>query len=116
METAFETGIKGEAAAEAYLAGRGYEILRKRHKCREGEADIIALSGGVLVAVEVKARKGSLGEDDIVSAKQKKRVMAALLDFVSANPEFVSHPMRIDFIFVARDGVPLHIEDAWREE
>lgn len=47
-------GDVGEKAAVAHLEGKGYEIVGRKYKYRNGELDIIARHGTVLVFVEVK--------------------------------------------------------------
>lgn len=53
-----ELGRAGEERAAAYLIGRGYEILDRNWRCREGEIDIVAAQDGRLAVVEVKTRAG----------------------------------------------------------
>lgn len=52
-------GTRGEDLAAAYLAGRGYRILDRNWRIREGELDIVARDEDCIVAVEVKTRSGS---------------------------------------------------------
>ncbi len=51
-------GQEGETAAEHYLRRKGYRILAKNLRSSLGELDLVAEDGGVLVFVEVKARRG----------------------------------------------------------
>ena len=46
----------GEAAAAEELERRGYRVLARNYRCREGEADLVADDGEDLVFVEVKTR------------------------------------------------------------
>lgn len=59
--TRAEFGRRGEDLAADYLAGLGWTILTRNWRCREGEADIVALdhAAGALVIVEVKSRAGT---------------------------------------------------------
>src|SRR5438874_2684714 len=50
------TGTAGEEAAAAELQAAGYEILRRNYRCADGEVDLIAREGDVIVFVEVKTR------------------------------------------------------------
>ena len=54
--TAKELGKAGEYRAMEYLDKRGYEILEKNFKCRYGEVDLIAATGGTICFIEVKTR------------------------------------------------------------
>lgn len=49
-------GRAGEDAAAAYLRARGYSIIARNVRTREGEIDLIARIGDVLAFVEVKTR------------------------------------------------------------
>lgn len=49
-------GQRGERLAEDYLKATGAVILDRNWRCTDGELDLIALDGSVLVAVEVKSR------------------------------------------------------------
>jgi putative endonuclease len=50
-------GQEGEAAAEAYLRRQGYRIVARNFRSPLGELDLVAEDKGVLVFVEVKARR-----------------------------------------------------------
>ena len=50
-------GQKAEDMAVRYLKKRGYKILERNYRNRNGEIDIIARDGDALVFVEVKARR-----------------------------------------------------------
>lgn len=50
-------GQRAEADAEAYLRRKGYRILERNLRSSLGELDLVAETGGVLVFVEVKARR-----------------------------------------------------------
>lgn len=47
-------GDRGEQLAADFLTGKNYEILSRQFRYRNGEIDIVAKTGGVLVFVEVK--------------------------------------------------------------
>lgn len=74
-------GQKGESLAVRHLRREGYEILAQNYRTKVGEIDIVAREGGVLVFVEVKARKSARYGDPkwaITRGKQRKISMAAL--------------------------------------
>ena len=74
-------GRKSEALAARHLQACGYCILEKNYRTRHGEIDIIAEDKGVIVFVEVKARKtGSFGNPKgaVTMEKQRKISMVAL--------------------------------------
>ena len=73
-------GKEGEAAAEKYLKGLGYEILARNFRTRWGELDIVAEDGDCLVFVEVKTRHDdSYGapEEAVTRTKQGHLLKAA---------------------------------------
>jgi putative endonuclease len=51
-------GRYGEDVAALHLAEAGLAVLVRNWRCREGEVDIVALDGDVLVICEVKTRRG----------------------------------------------------------
>ncbi|WP_460751284.1 YraN family protein [Myceligenerans cantabricum] len=60
MRTKDDVGRRGEEIALAHVVGRGWTVLATNWRCgREGELDIVALDGDVLVVVEVKTRSGT---------------------------------------------------------
>ena len=73
-------GRGGEARAEAYLAERGYQLLRKNYRSGPREIDLIMQDGEAIVFVEVKARSrtsfGTPGEF-VTNAKQRQLTRAA---------------------------------------
>ena len=49
-------GAAGEAAAAAWYVRRGYTVVARNWRCRDGELDLVVRRGRELVFVEVKAR------------------------------------------------------------
>lgn len=49
-------GRRGEDIAANYLAKKGYKIIDRNFRLRNGEIDIVAMHKNVLVFVEVKTR------------------------------------------------------------
>jgi putative endonuclease len=52
-------GPAGEAAALAHLTASGLRVVARDWRCRLGQLDLVCEEAGVLVAVEVKARRGN---------------------------------------------------------
>ena len=78
METK-NLGDFGEEQAARYLRRRGYRIVERNFRCRQGEIDIIAEKGGFLVFVEVKERKDARFAEarEFVTAAKQRRILAA---------------------------------------
>lgn len=53
-----DLGDFGERVAVAHLESKGYRILERNFRVREGEIDIIAERGGTTVFAEVRTRRG----------------------------------------------------------
>ena len=72
-------GSFGEEQAARYLRRRGYRIVERNFRCRQGEIDIIARKGEVVAFVEVKQRKNAdFGEArEFVTYSKQRRVIAA---------------------------------------
>ena len=49
-------GTRGEDVAAAWYVGRGYEVVARNWRCREGELDLIVRNGRTYVFCEVKTR------------------------------------------------------------
>ena len=101
-------GQSGEQLAVAFLEANGYTILERNFRTRLGEIDIIARHKGVLVFVEVKARR-SLRHGDpkwaLTPAKQRKISMTALVYLKRQGSTQVR--ARFDVVTVQRiDGRP----------
>lgn len=79
------TGSAAERAAADFLRKRGYHVLERNFRCRGGEIDLIALDGGTLVFVEVKARRTlSRGTPvEAVTAIKQARVRKAAQSYLA---------------------------------
>jgi len=49
-------GAAGEELAAAWYVARGYRVVCRNWRCRDGELDLVVRKGRQLVFVEVKAR------------------------------------------------------------
>ena len=80
-------GAFGEDQAVSYLRRRGYTILERNFRCRQGEIDIIAKRRRYLVFAEVKLRKGTrFGEArEFVTAAKQERIRTAAALWLSRN-------------------------------
>lgn len=87
-------GAAGEARAAAWYRARGYQIVARNWRCREGELDLVVARRGVLVVVEVKTRRtdrfGSPAAA-VTPAKQRRLRVLALrfLDDTGARPRSI---------------------------
>jgi putative endonuclease len=94
-------GRFGERLAAAHLEAKGYAILDRNFRCREGEIDIIAENGGCLVFVEVRTRRGDAMGTALESITPLKcaRLVAAAEAYCQQHPE-AAPERRVDVIAV----------------
>ena len=81
MRTKDAVGRFGEQVAVEYLERAGLRILERNWRCRDGELDIVARDGDVVVFCEVKARSGvgfGVPAEAVTPAKSRRiRLLAA---------------------------------------
>ena len=112
-------GDFGEERASLFLRRKGYRIVERNYRCRQGEIDIIAEGRGCLVFAEVKLRRDERFAEarEFVTAAKQRRILAAAQLWL-AQHESERQP-RFDVIEVyapAGEKGPLrieHIEDAF---
>ena len=104
-------GRKGERLAAQHLQKLGFVVLSRNWRCREGEIDIVATNGRVLVVCEVKTRAGiDFGEPAEAVTEEKiariRRITGQWLRAFSVK----WCPVRFDVIAVtARPGGELEL-------
>lgn len=69
-------GARGEAAAAAWYAARGYELLDRNWRCSAGEIDLVLRKGATVVVCEVKTRStlGYGAPAEAVTAAKRRRL------------------------------------------
>ena len=65
-------GARGEDEAAAFLEKQGLHILERNFRTREGEIDIVAQDGDILVFVEVKYRSSARYGDALEAVDRRK--------------------------------------------
>src|SRR5690606_20794787 len=74
-------GERGERLAAAWYESRGYTVVARNWRCREGEIDLVLARPGELVFCEVKARSSDrfgTPAEAVTPAKQRRlRALAA---------------------------------------
>lgn len=99
-----EMGRWGEARAREHLLAQGFQIHEQNWTCAEGEIDIIAQDGDMIVFVEVKTRSShrfGRPEDGVTVAKQR-RLQRAAWRYLQVHDIEHAH-WRIDVIAIDRD-------------
>lgn len=113
-QAAERRGRKGEWLAALCLQAKGYRILDRRVRTPVGEIDLIALKGGIVAFVEVKARRR---RDDAIAAVTPhawQRIARAAEFWMARHPSLAGHGWRYDIVAVSPNTLPHHIRDAWR--
>lgn len=115
MKQTYETGLRGENAAEAYLHDRlGMICLERRYRTHCGEIDLIMLDRDTVVFVEVKTRlTGPPGQGlmSVTEDKQRRISRAAVLYLQKIRR--MNCPVRFDVIEIRPDSVR-HIPNAFQ--
>lgn len=108
------TGSAYEAVAASYLTARGYRVLERNFRCRQGEIDLIARDGRYLVFVEVKYRR-SLAKGDpaeAVGPAKQKRIRQAAAFYLYSRGLTCDTPCRFDVVAITGEETAL-IRDAF---
>lgn len=111
---AYRWGLSAESRAAWFLRLKGYRILARRFKVARGEIDLIALKGGILVFVEVKARAVERDAFEAVGPRTRARIEAAANGWAQNYAYYQSLSWRYDIIAIVPGRWPVHLIDAFR--
>lgn len=119
--TKTDLGNWGEEKAVGFLRRKGYSIVARNFRCRQGEIDIIARRRNIIAFVEVKLRKNAdygAAREFVTYAKRSRIIRTAQLWMSMHEGEYQP---RFDVIEIyAPDGMNNrnftieHIEDAFQ--
>jgi len=97
-------GRWGETVAAHHLEAKGYQILDRNWRCRQGEIDLVAQVGETLVFVEVKTRRGlDLGTPEEGLTRRKSQKLLQLGQMYVAERGLNDVAWRIDLVAVELD-------------
>ena len=108
-------GDSGERIAENYLKSKGYRIVDRNFRTREGEIDIIAANDGYLVFVEVKERSSDKYgyAAEAVGLRKQNKISQVASQYIKKYRYFDVN-VRFDVIEVYFDEKRIgHIENAF---
>lgn len=108
-------GARGEDRAAAWYAGRGYQVVARNWRCRDGELDLICAHGDRLVVCEVKTRSSlAFGHpaEAVTAAKQRRIRGLAARWLAEGDPPFSPREVRFDVAAVLPEGIEV-IEGAF---
>jgi putative endonuclease len=109
-------GGADESLAAAFLERQGLAILERNYRCRFGEIDIVAAAGGVLVFVEVRARRSEDygGAAASITAAKRRRLLAAARHYLAAHGS--NRACRFDAVLVRGEAREIEwVTDAFGE-
>jgi len=110
---AFRLGLSAESRAAMLLIAKGYRIAARRWRTPHGEIDIVARRRQALVFVEVKARGRTAEAAEAVTARTKRRIIAAAELWLAHHPEDAQREIRFDVMLVAPGRMPRHLANAF---
>lgn len=100
-----ELGERGETAALNFLRGLGYSLLKRNHRRRGGEIDLVLRDGETLVFCEVKTSQLGFAWESY-SARQRKRMATLALAYISRSGW--EGPVRVDLLALDREPESTH--------
>ncbi|MBP3603560.1 MAG: YraN family protein [Lachnospiraceae bacterium] len=100
-----EKGKKYEEAAVGFLKEKGFFVLERNYKCRQGEVDVIGIHDNCLVFVEVKYRKdNSRGvPEEAVGVSKQKKICHTSDYFRISHKKYFSMQVRYDVVAITGD-------------
>jgi putative endonuclease len=114
-----EFGRAGEDRAVAHLTALGYRVLDRNWRCAQGEVDIVAVRGSMLVVVEVKTRRSEAFGHPLEAIDERKsaRLWRLALAWIRAHPDDArGRRLRVDAIAIVgpdpASALLEHLEDA----
>ncbi|MGC6512197.1 MAG: YraN family protein [Parvibaculales bacterium] len=106
-------GLAAESLAAWLLRIKGWRILERRWSCHQGEVDVIARKGDLVIFVEVKYRATIQSALDALTRAQWQRIEAAAEVYMTRFAKLPGCSWRFDAVCVTPWAVPRHFEGAW---
>lgn len=97
-----DTGGCYEQAAANYLGSRGYELISRNYRCRQGEVDLICRHGKYLVFVEVKYRSSPVmgSPAEAVDHRKQERIRRVAAFYLYSHGLAEDTPCRFDVVSI----------------
>ncbi len=111
--SAEKRGRRAEFAAAWMLRFKGYRIVERRFRTKQGEVDLIARKGDLVAMVEVKARPDVAQAIDAVSYQAQRRIENAGDGWMQRQRDHARLSVRYDIVAVVPGKWPCHIKGAW---
>ncbi|MEX2631841.1 MAG: YraN family protein [Tistlia sp.] len=111
---AYGRGRGAERWAALWLRLKGYRILARGFRVAQGEIDLIARRGRLVIFVEVKRRDAPAAAAEAIGGRQRRRIERAAEAFLQRHPGLAGCRLRFDAVLLSRRRLPRHLADAWR--
>ncbi|MEQ8404614.1 MAG: YraN family protein [Oceanicaulis sp.] len=109
-------GRTAERLAELRLMLTGWRVVDRRARTGAGEIDLVAVRGGVLSFIEVKARADVEAALQAVSFRQRERLLRAGALWRGRHARFAHLQPRFDLMVVTPGRWPKRVENAFQAE
>lgn len=112
-QKAEKRGRMAEILALIWMILKGYSLLERRYRTREGEIDLILKRRKTLVFLEVKTRKTLEEAHACLKPSQCHAIRKAAQRYLSRHQHFSSYTLRFDVFLLVPKKWPVHLENAW---
>jgi len=109
-------GRFAETVAALYLNLKGYRTVARRFRSPLGEIDLVMQRGGMLVFVEVKARRTRDAAILAITPAARDRLIRAAESFLARHPQASGLTLRFDIVAILPRRLPQHIVDAFARD
>ncbi|SMF08706.1 putative endonuclease [Tistlia consotensis] len=111
---AYARGRGAERWAAWWLRLEGYRILARDFRVPQGEIDLIARRGRLVIFVEVKHRDRQAAAAEAIGRRQRLRIERAAAAFLQRHPALAACRLRFDALLLSPRRLPRHVAAAWR--
>lgn len=100
-------GQEGEDLVAAWYEARGYEVVVRNWRCRDGELDLVVRAGRMFVFCEVKTRSSTAfgAPVEAVTRAKQARLRRLAARFLEHDAPVRPREIRFDVASVLRGGV-----------
>lgn len=101
--------MSGEELAAAWYEARGFEVVARNWRCREGELDLIVRDGRMYVFCEVKARTSDAfgAPVEAVTREKQQRLRRLAARWLESDAPALAREIRFDVAAVTPAGVEM---------
>ncbi len=108
-----QQGTEAEINAQDHLMQQGLQVIKRNHRCRGGEIDLVMRDADTLVFVEVRLRRNKNFGGALASVDRRKqsRLTIAAQHYLQNNTW--NGPCRFDVVGIDASGNPQWIKNAF---